>query len=491
MPLPGAEFVVTTLSGVASPAVPQSADLYIAGFAERGSTVVPAEVRSVVEYDSKFGADVAYSVMRPTLRTFFERGGGRAFVLRLVGPAATTASVTLQDAVPAPALTVSFASAGPASLNWQVVVAAGLFPSTVRIAIKNPAGVEVEVADGLATQAEILAYPWTNVRMVSAGTGMPAVATSTFAAGTDDRAAVTPAIAAGALTKFAVGELADSLVNFGRGGKITVVDVSHSASTNTLALALKSHANTHGRLAMLVPDKGTSEAATRAWAIALRGTDGNNSAVFGPHIEVVDGAVRKFVPPSGYVAALSAQTHASFGPTRAPVGQDAGRIDGAIGPEYYLGVGATEVAVRSLFNPIVRVNGRLQLRSFRSLSSDPSNWGSASVADTINTITDELNKLAEKYIGLALTPRTIRIFKQDQETLLSRYDLVPLTGTLPEGLEVQLDPGFAVNVGPSVNTPALNSAGIMASLVGVRPPGAIELVRFTITRAGLAVPLAA
>lgn len=87
---------VPSLSGVKPPEWLRSSTAGFLGQTERGP-VTPTLVTSWLDYKGLFGGDVdpAISFLSHSVKGFFENGGERAYVARILGPMAATASLTL------------------------------------------------------------------------------------------------------------------------------------------------------------------------------------------------------------------------------------------------------------------------------------------------------------------------------------------------------------------------------------------------------------
>ncbi|HEX8029685.1 MAG TPA: hypothetical protein VF491_14525, partial [Vicinamibacterales bacterium] len=108
----------------------------ILGEAERGS-IAPRLVTSFAEYVRWFGAEFADTKFLPyAVRGFFDNGGRRAFICRLVGAAAATAEATFGD--------FSVRAAGPGA--WGSRVFARIDPGTARNADGSSKGFRLRLA---------------------------------------------------------------------------------------------------------------------------------------------------------------------------------------------------------------------------------------------------------------------------------------------------------------------------------------------------------
>src|SRR5262252_4509885 len=75
------------------------------GLTDRGPANNPALIQSLDQFNTVFGARQSYSVLYDAVETFFREGGARAYISRVVGPAATSGTKALNDAGAAVSLT--------------------------------------------------------------------------------------------------------------------------------------------------------------------------------------------------------------------------------------------------------------------------------------------------------------------------------------------------------------------------------------------------
>ena len=145
--------------------------------------------------------------MHPTVETCFEEGGTQCWISRVVGPAATTGFVTLNDGS---ADTVTFTANGPGAWSDDLTVgtAAGVAASTRTVTL-YVAGTAVFVATDTASSEEILSKFASStvasyyVTVTDEGGGLVDIfAPQEITAGDDDRANVTSALYVAGLTNF-------------------------------------------------------------------------------------------------------------------------------------------------------------------------------------------------------------------------------------------------------------------------------------------------
>jgi uncharacterized protein len=104
-PRPGVDVVVTEAAPIGGTPL-DTGTAFILGVAGRGPIDKPVRVRSLRTYERNFGSRLDGPVLHDSVRAFFTEGGNVAQVLRVVGPAAQSSSMTLGP------LTITAASPG-------------------------------------------------------------------------------------------------------------------------------------------------------------------------------------------------------------------------------------------------------------------------------------------------------------------------------------------------------------------------------------------
>jgi len=171
---------------------PDPSNLFVVGFFDRGTV---GQVATVQDLITRFGAAQSYSQAWHSIAGKLAEGGRLITIARVVGPAAASATVTLNDAVPGPSITVTATSPGA----WANGATAGLKAAITtegsgrRLTITEN-GVTVAVSPLITAVADFELWDGEGIVTVDAvGTGLPAnVAATNLAGGADDRANVTP-----------------------------------------------------------------------------------------------------------------------------------------------------------------------------------------------------------------------------------------------------------------------------------------------------------
>lgn len=448
---------------------------FVAILTQKGGANGPELVRSLQEAVQKLGTRQTYSVGYDWLETFFREGGSRAYVSRILGPAAAKASVALLDGSAGTVFTVRAESAGEWGNALNVAVLAGDAPDAYKIQVSHDTDGVLETSPDLVDKAAGLAWSEqaTYVELVSgASTNDPAtVAATSLAGGVDDRAAVTDAQRTTALAAFSA-ELGP--------GQVVMPD----SSSTTMHAALLAHAAAHRRVAVLDAADTASNATLKAASVALRSdTNAKRGSLWAPWLSIpglVTGTTRS-VPPSAAVCGLIARND----------GQGVSVNQPAAGLRY--GVTRFVRAARAAFieaqlddlnssgvNMLKDVRGSVVAYGDRTLV-DPVKvplWREFSDARLHMLITAEANAIAERFVFRQIDGRGLLFSELNGELtgmLLGHYNDGALYGDTP-------DDAFTVDTGSAVNTPATIAAGEIRAAIGVRMSPTGEEVVIEITK---------
>lgn len=481
--MPGVTIRTETRSGPVNPPVPASGRYFVAGLLERGRTDVAQRVRSLAELEVLYGGRVAYGSAYDDLRVYFEEGGTEAYVIRVVGPAATLGTRTLVDKAGSPlnTLRIDAIAAGAWSTGVTVQSKAGTTSGTYALVIVGPAS--TETYDNLTTPADAVAALASSayVRAVDLGSAtaapnnQPAVLAATaLSAGADDRASITAAHMYGALDEFGP--------ELGAGAVAIPGYASSLVGAGIIAHAVESR-----RLALLAPAVDSSIAEAITAADAILGDDGSEHAgLFYPWIRIPMGnSVTKLVSPEGYVAAMRARAILEAGPWRPPAGEVAvARF--VVGAEAELTRAEGDELDEAHVSAIRTIAGTTRLYGWRSLSSDEDNYALLTGRDVMNVVAYDAEARLERHVFKPIDVKG-QLLGSVAADLVGILDPMRQAGGLyPRIVDgQQLDPGYSVDVGPTVNSTAVLNSNTVAAVVALRVSPVGSLVDVTIVKAGL------
>ena len=312
---------VRTITGVAT-----SIALFI-GWAARGPTDRAVRISSFADYQRTYGGLDRRTLLGYSVKHFFDNGGADAYVVRLVGAGAMTASVVIGQ------LTVDTNSPGDWGNHYRIRTRQRAAPDNARFRIEvldednNDAVVEsfenisMDSADPRFAESVINNRSAFISATVAANTA-PADGTNDLVGG-DDGAVLVPDTVnfnAALLAQFGIGSITERIDIF---NLVCVPGETHAA---TLA-ALQGHCRRRRAFLVVDADSTATVASLGTGAPpALTGSDAPNSAIFFPWVRAPDpmrqGALADF-PPCGYVAGVFARTDSTRGVWKAPAGSEA------------------------------------------------------------------------------------------------------------------------------------------------------------------------
>lgn len=441
---------------------------FVAGLASKGPTDRPIRVRNLGEFIATFGGRVGYSHLYDAVDAFFREGGTRAHVIRVVGPDAEVATVTLDDTDDGDSIAVDAVGPGPSTLS--VAVVAGEADDTFRLIVTD-GGVAVANSPDLTSPTDAVSWAagTAHVRVRALGSEPPHTTGPTaLAGGDDDRANITDSHRAAAL------ELLGS--DLGRG------QVSYPGGTTAaIHAALQAHAVSHNRVAILdAPD--THDVGTLT-DLQTFGEEGERSAVFGPWA-IIPGLVRgttRTVPYSAIQAGMIARADGTSGNPNEAVAGVNGISRSAIGLSQPPWTDTDREQLNEAgFNVARLVDGQVRTYGYRTLSRDPE-WRSLGHARLRMAIEDRGAVIAEQFLFAQIDGRGLKLSEYGGALtgeLLGFYELGALYGESSED-------AFIVDVGPTVNTPDTLADDELRAVMAVRMSPFAELVRIEIVKVNI------
>jgi phage tail sheath protein FI len=491
---PGVVITTGTAAGPAAPGQAPAATYFVVGQAERGPIDRAVLVTSFAEFVHWFGDATSYSTLWDNVRAYFEEGGSRAYVARVVGGAATSGALStpLQDRGTTPAATLAVAAASPGAWSNRVKVKVldGSTAATFRLqvlvdnevteewaALRSPADAVSRINDGREQSSYI--------RVTSAGSAAVAPANNpvavgplTLTAGNDDRGAIVTAGYTAALDLF----------NEGLGDGCVAIPGLGSA----VHAALIAHADTYNRIALLAAERGADKATLLGYAAPL---DAPRAGLFAPWVKVPDGSGgSKVISPESYVAGARARAHESTGPWRAAAGEIA-QARWVISPDQtFTPTDAGDLDAGKV-NPLLTIAATTRVYGWRSLAVDQLNWKMLSYADVVNRIVVECRRLLEPYVFQAVDGKghLLSAIAGTLEGVVKPFadagGLFPWVETDAAGTPTTVDPGYKVSTGSELNTRVSLGNDEVRALVVVRPAPTAAQVILTINKASVTAAL--
>jgi hypothetical protein len=434
---------------------------FVVGAAEKGPTTYPKLIRNMTEFTLHFGSRQSYSILWDALETFFREGGSRAYVVRVAGASAVTATKTLNDSqgTPAPSLKVDAKNVGAWGNSLSVQVIAGNTGSERILVITHSTLGEVDRSPSFADQATAIAWSrasdWLNVSLPSgASTNLPAVAAaSALTTGADDNSGITDQ------------QRQDALGYFTRDLGPGQVSIPGNTTTGNRQ-ALLTHARTYNREALL---DGTDTSSRSTLVTEAQGLQGNEyGALFASWI-LIPGLVSstyRTVPPSALAAGLMARSDATQSPN-VPAAGDNGLARYVLGlSQVAWGDSDRELLNDNGVNAFRQIAGDVVLYGYRTLTKPgvDISWRSLANQRLRLKITREAELVAESFLFDQIDGQGRKIAEFAGAltgVLTGYYNAGSLYGETP-------DDAFSVDVGESVNTPSTLAAGELRAVLTMR-----------------------
>lgn len=488
--------VVTTMGAVAGPTnlgQQQAGQYFVIGQAQRGPTDGPVLVTSLAKLIATFGTRTTYSGLHDDLKTYFEEGGSRAWVQRVVGPGATTgklASPLLDSASSAqPTLMVSANSPGAWSSSVSVQVQTGAIDGTRRLLVyvdgtlaedfgmlKSPAEFEQKIT----AQSRYITV--TDLGSTSVGVQrLPAVFDQPLAltAGTDDRANLTAALQVAALDKFDKGKGDGCVAMPGMGPTAHEALIRHAADTNRIAILSAYRATDIRTLGSLSAAVSTLKGAERA-------------GLYAPWIRVPDDyAGTRAIPPDGYIAAKRARAQELTGPWQAWAGQIS--VPSYVqGPDQVFSPYDVDELNDTCVNPIATLQGKMRIYGARSVSADRENWLLLTGANTMNRIITQAEGVLEDYVFGVIDGKGV-LLKAIEGALEGIVKPIADLGGLfpgfdPDDLTSVVDQGYKIDT-TQINEPLELATNTVYAVLSVRVAPTAELIKLNVTKASVTAAL--
>lgn len=486
--MPGVVVNTGVRVGPAGTTTAPASTFFVAGLAERGPTTSAQLVRSMTEYDKYFGGYTASGTLYQSLKTFFEEGGTRAYVVRVVNSAATAGTnVVTPSTGSGAALTMTCSNKGTWASKLGLEFADGVSASTYRVTVLYD-GVVVYQSGDLASNTEAATALNANVShlfttVAGANNNFPdntSGTPDTFTNGTEALGSVTDANMVTALDYF--GE------ELGAGA---VAIPAYDGST--IWDGLLAHAKTNRRIALCSFGESDSVATAQSAVSAYYGTtegeksDASHMAFYWPWVKVPDGAgSTRNVSPEAFAAAARAKAHETSGPWRPGAGL-LSSSSYATGLTDTVTKSTAEVLDSSRINALRVIDGSVRVYGARSVSADETNWRFITYRDTLNYLTVQAESALEKYVFSVVDGRKSIFSKVASELVTIMEDARARGGVFELVAEdgQLIDRGYSVEVSDDINPTTDLAAGIVRARVGVRVSSVASLITVTITKSTL------
>jgi len=425
-------------------------------------------------------------IMHDSAEMFFDEGGNRLFVGRVVGPAAAPASVALKDSgATLTAITVTARGTGEWGNNLDIHVVTSTQDPTVpvgafRLQIWNRITSQMlDASPDLVDAYAAISWAVGSIVQVTAGasTNDPVGGTFSMAGGTNDVNNVTDTSWQNAFNSLSYA-LGPGILTAPGATASTVYNMAAEAARSQLRVALLDGPDT--------PIASTVISASRGVADAER-LHSRYAGMFAPWVIVpgsTSGTVRK-VPPSPMVAGIFARNMASGYSANEPAAGELGRLRQALlMTQTYTDSDRQNMNANGV-NVLRDIYGIYKVYGWRT-TADPINdprWISLNNSIMHRQIVSECNAVGERFIFREIDGQGHLIGEFNGalvgEVCLPLFMAGSLYGAAPED-------AFKVDTGPSVNTDTTISNNELHAVVSVRmaPFGEevdIQIVKYLIT----------
>lgn len=435
--------------------------VFLVGRTERGP-LTPTRVRGQADFIAKFGSRVSTSIdMYDQVKLFCDEGGPEMYVQRAVGP--TTVKASRDMATGGLVTTAKFV---------------GAYGNAISVTYTSASKTLTVVADGVTET-------WTGADAAALVAAINAGSKSITATSNGTLPGVNQAAAnlTGGDDDYANAVVATVLANLNAdlGGGLVMWPGKDYTATGT---ALADHAAATDRLCLPLLASGAS-AANALTAVAALAAYTNASYCVAPvwpaDVTRLDGVS---VASAGFFAACRARAHTkspgtpawgmSFGQSRTGLVANLSTTD-----EQLAALDAARVNVIHTLYGITTLDGG-HLATY--IPTNPM-LDEVSQRDTLNSIAHECNKLSAGFTGGKARRVDLAAWQGAMVNVLEKYvgfgDIVPPDPSLvPPGITP--DPGYVIDVGPSVNTALDLAAGNGKAIVGPRVVGSLEHTLITI-----------
>lgn len=478
--MPGVVVTTAVRTGPNTTNTAPASTFFVVGTAERGSTSAARLVNSLAEFEALYGGYTADGTLHQQIQTFFEEGGARAYVSRVVGASATAGSLDIQDESETfTALTLTAANTGAWSSNVNLTVTAGSGANQV---VKLFYGDEQIFSSGNVANAAAAAEAINNSAAATIYVSAQAVVASATLA------TLNTAMSAGANGSLPTdAELVAGLELFesALGAGAVAIPGQHSSVAYDGLIA---HAKEYNRIALLGvnPDDSASEVMDTVADYA--DVDGAEYAAFYyPSLTMTGAAgVSVTISPEGFVAAKRSIAHNSVGPWQAGAGvlSAAKFVTGLSTP---VDKATGDLLDDNNVNALRIIQGGVRVYGARSASADETNFRYITARDTLNYIVVEAERRLEDLVFSTIDGRRT-VFGRVEGRLIGLLEPLRNAGGLYEAFDAegnQVDPGYSVEVTDALNPVTQLANGTVRAKVGVRVSSVADRIEVEVVKSNL------
>lgn len=482
--MPGIIVTTSVRTGPTNTQTAATATMFVAGVTQRGPDGTSHLITSISDFQDIFGDYVSDGFTYQTVETFFEEGGARAYVSRIVDDSAVEASLALSVSG---SVSVNLLASGTGTwANSGGLTAQVTHPSdtTFKVLI-NLNGTQVFASQSHTTIANFVAEVNNSstaalylTASAGATTTKPAVlAVTNFAGGTNGSALVDADV---------VAALGTFTSNLGPGSVC-----APGFTSTTVRTALLDHAEDNNRIALMGFDKDDTVAQALADVTDFSGlANAQFGAFFYPWVKIPNGNLTSVIPPEGYVAGKRAQVQNLYG-SWSPYAGERTSSDFVTGVYSSLSKADSNSLDDGFINAIRVINGTVRVYGARSASDDTDNYRFIISREVLNQIVYEAELALEALLFLPIDGRK-STFSRVGATLVAIMDRIRVGGGLYEAFGAdgrQIDPGYTVQVNDANNPLTQLATGVIKAKVGARVSSIGDKIEVEITKSNLTATL--
>jgi len=481
--------------------------LFVIGRTERGPVDSITLLRSFSEYTTYYGkykSDNLYA----HVKNFFDEGGSRCYIQRVVGTGSATATLTVNDsATPTPLATMTFTAANPGT--WANGAAGGL---KVQVVAPDSSGFRIKIF----LNDELILTTRDLVDVADAVTVINSSSVSHLIVASDNTASSANPAVMGSASSLASGTdvaVDDALIAAQLASETTLMNGTYNTGCvaapgfygSTVWNALRDHATALNRIAICSFDPSASVATIKSSAAAYYGddsasfmgfywpsikVDAPSSTELANGVGVISSSTVTIAPDTYVAAARSRAVQEAGGPWRAGAGQiSAARSIRDLAQN--VTPASADLLDQARINVIRKIGGSIRVYGARSVSNDEANWRYITMRDTLNYISVGIDERMERYVFETIDGRG-GLFGRIRGSIKAFLEPIRVAGGLYEAYDdtgALIDPGYSVSVDNLSNPASQLATGLVKAQVGVRVSGVADLIEIVITKSNLSAPI--
>lgn len=482
--MPGVVVTTAVRTGPTTVNVAPASTFFVVGESQRGPTDEARLVNSLAEFEARYGDYIATGTLHQQVQTFFEEGGARAYVARVVGSGATAATLTLNASGGGSALTLTAANVGTwannltgLSVTTETVGSGIALKLYLNESLLFSTGEQANVANIVSaindsSTAEV--YMTATATNASATLGASATA-QVFTGGTNDAADSSEYI-----------DGLDLFLNQYGAGAVAIP----GQYGDTVWSAIETHCVANNRIGLLAFDPANTVTNSIDDADGWITSEAVNPEYVGfyyPSVTMTGSAQTSLtISPEGYVAAKRSIAHNTTGAWGAAAGVQS-KAQFITGTAVSVDKNDGDDLDDANINAIRVIQNSVRIYGARSASTDTTNFRYITARDTLNYIVVEAERRLEDLVFSPIDGRRT-VFGRVEARLIGLLDPIRTAGGLFEAFDTegnQVDAGYSVQVTDDLNPITQLATGVVKAKVGVRISSIADRIEIEIVKSNL------